>query len=110
MSEAVDPAPYEARLRKRLAELEARLDHIEHDLDAPPPADWEDRATEREGDEVLESLGASGALEIRQIKAALQRVAEGEYGWCVSCGAAISAERLNVVPHAPLCAACADRR
>lgn len=104
---ALDPTPYEAKLRARLAELEKRLDGIEHDLDEPAPTDWEDRASERGGDEVLESLGDAGAAEIAQIKSALQRVADGEFGWCVNCGKAIARERLDLVPHAARCRFCA---
>lgn len=104
---ALDPAPYKAKLRARLIELERRLDGIEHDLDEPAPADWEDRASERGGDEVLESLGGAGAAEIAQIKSALQRIDDGEFGWCVNCGKAIAAERLDLVPHAARCRFCA---
>lgn len=107
MTKAVDPAPYAARLRARLAELEGRLDDIERDLDAPGDPDVEERATEREGDEVLESLGSAGLAEIRAIKAALGRVDAGSFGYCVACGEPIAAARLDVVPHAPLCADCA---
>ncbi|MCR8550288.1 TraR/DksA family transcriptional regulator [Salipiger sp. P9] len=92
---------------KRLEELGARLEGIEDSLDAPRPKDWEESAVEREGDEVLESLGASGQAEIARIKAALQRMDEGEYGYCLNCGDAISEARLEVLPEAPLCAACA---
>ncbi|SDZ93920.1 TraR/DksA family transcriptional regulator [Rubrimonas cliftonensis] len=103
----VDPAPYAARLQARLAELRTRLEGIEHDLDETPNPDAEERATEREGDEVLESLGAAGLGEIRAIEAALDRIEEGEFGVCVACGGAIAAGRLDAVPHAPRCAKCA---
>ena len=66
-----DTAAMKRRLTRRLAELEGRLHDIEHELDEPMPADFEERATEREGDEVLESLGNAGLIEIRQITAAL---------------------------------------
>ena len=95
------------RLNDRLAELERRLEEIEHDLDETPSKDFEERATEREGDEVLESLGTSGLAEIRMIRAALDRMEEGEFGYCVSCGEPISEERLEVVPHAAKCRNCA---
>lgn len=104
---AEEIAAAKATLEKRLHELEHRLDDIEHDLDAPAPKDFEERATEREGDEVLESLGGAGLSEIRMIRAALQRVEDGVYGECVACGEAISPERLAVVPHAARCQKCA---
>ena len=100
-------AAAKARLEKRLHELEHRLDDIEHDLDAPAPADFEERATEREGDEVLEELGSTGLAEIRMIKAALDRIDDGVYGECVACGEWITLERLDAVPHAARCRRCA---
>jgi RNA polymerase-binding transcription factor DksA len=44
---------------------------------------------------------------MRQIKAALQRLVTGEYGFCVKCGAEIGDDRLNLLPHTPHCRACA---
>ena len=45
--------------------------------------------------------------EIRRIEAALRRVDEGEYGWCVECGEAVDPKRLEVDPAAARCADCA---
>jgi len=98
---------YEPRLRARLAELKARLTRIEHSLDEPPNPDFEERATERAGDEVRETLGQSGLEEIRMIEAALARIDAGEFGYCVNCGAPIGKARLDIVPHAPRCVKCA---
>ncbi|GAA6162687.1 TraR/DksA C4-type zinc finger protein [Pelagimonas sp. KU-00592-HH] len=94
-------------LLKRLSELDERLHLIEEELDAPNSKDWEEMAVEREGDEVLEQLGQSGQDEILRIRAALKRIRDGEYGICVRCGDDISAERLDVLPDAPLCKNCA---
>jgi RNA polymerase-binding transcription factor DksA len=105
----IDVARYKKRLLVRRAELQNRLDGIEADLDETPSADWEERATEREGDEVLEELGAAGAAELRMIAAALDRIEAGTFGECVACGAEISAERLDVLPHAPRCRHCAGK-
>jgi len=106
----VDTAKYREVLEARLTELQARLQEIDEALDSHQSKDWEELATEREGDEVLEQMGSSGRVEITKIKAALDRVEEGEFGYCVSCGDEISAERLDVVPHTPFCRNCADKR
>lgn len=103
----IDVDKMKARLLARLKELDHRLVDIEDDLDQPANPDFEDRATEREGDEVLESLGQAGLAEIRQIQAALKRVDIGEYGVCVACGEDISPERLNTLPATPRCQRCA---
>ena len=62
--------------------------------------DDEDRATEREDDEVMEQMGNAGLEELRAIEAALARIEDGIYGVCVSCGEPISAARLDVMPTA----------
>jgi RNA polymerase-binding protein DksA len=98
---------YEKLLRARMQELSQRLEEIADDLEEPPDPDAEERATERESDEVLESLGQAGLLEIKQIQAALERIRDGEYGVCVTCGEPIATERLDVVPHTPFCRDCA---
>lgn len=100
-------ASRKAQLEARLADLKGRLTGIESELDSHDAKDWEELATERESDEVLESMGVSGQQEIRQIEAALARIAEGEYGFCAKCGAEISQERLDVLPQTPFCHSCA---
>ncbi|MGB8815195.1 MAG: TraR/DksA C4-type zinc finger protein [Paracoccaceae bacterium] len=96
-----------AELEARLADLKSRLLHIEEELDSHNAQDWEELATEREGDEVLEGMGVSGQQEIRMIEAALKRIAAGEYGSCVKCGAEIGDARLDVLPYTPFCRDCA---
>ena len=102
-----DVSKFEIRLRNRLRDLNARLSGVEAEFDQPADADSEERASEREGDEVLESLGNAGLLEIRMIQAALGRIADGTFGECVACGELISEERRNAVPHAARCKRCA---
>lgn len=102
-----DSEKYKQILLARLKELDTRLHDIEHELDEPVEKDFEDRATEREGDEVLESLGNAGLIEIKKIQSALNRIQDGTFGECVSCGEEISPERLNTVPHAAQCRKCA---
>jgi RNA polymerase-binding transcription factor DksA len=103
----IDVQKYEKRLQDRLHELNERLESIEDDLDEPADPDAEERATEREGDEVLENLGNAGLAEIKMIQAALARIKNGTYGICVACGEPVSEERLDAVPHAPRCRNCA---
>lgn len=44
---------------------------------------------------------------LRQIEAALARLKEGEYGYCVICGEAIEPSRLSADPATPHCVGCA---
>lgn len=103
----MDVTAQKARLLTRRAEITGELERIGDQLDDPRPKDWEDQASERQGDEVLEALGQHDADELKRIDAALKRIEDGEYGFCAKCGEAISDERLDAVPEAPLCAACA---
>lgn len=104
-----ETATYRAALMRRLRQLDTRLHAIEAELDAPRARDWEEAATEREGDEVLERLGQSGEAEIARIRAALGRIRDGSYGICTGCGEQISRERLDILPETPLCRDCAAR-
>jgi DnaK suppressor protein len=48
-------------------------------------------------------------VEIARIDAALERMGEGEYGYCVSCGEDIGAARLDNNPSMPTCIDCASK-
>ncbi len=103
----IDITSHKMQLMKRLAELDARLHTIEHELDVEHSKDWDEAAVEREGDEVLEQLGQSGQEEIARIRAALKRIRDGNFGACTRCKDPISHERLQVLPATPLCKICA---
>ena len=92
----------------RIAELLAEAKEIDAELSEPHSRDWEERAMESEGDEVLEGLGHAAMAEARQIQAALTRIGEGTYGTCTSCGEPVGEKRLEAVPYAALCINCAN--
>jgi RNA polymerase-binding transcription factor DksA len=96
-----------SQLEQRYADLEARIASIDGELDQEHSSDWEEQAIEREGDEVLETMGISAQQEMRQIEAALERLDAGDYGLCVVCGERISDRRLDVLPYTPYCRNCA---
>ena len=50
------------------------------------------------------------AVELRRIAAALLRIDEGEFGYCINCGEEIARRRLELDPAAPLCVDCASGR
>jgi RNA polymerase-binding transcription factor DksA len=94
-------------LLERRKVLTEHLSEVEENLDETPPKDWEDRSSERQGDEVLESLGKVELNELRRIDAALDRIEAGTYGECQTCGAQISEARLDLLPDTPFCKNCA---
>jgi DnaK suppressor protein len=72
-------------------------------------ADWAEQATERENDEVLESLGNSAEQELLMINSALKRIDAGDYFRCSLCGEDIPVERLELLPFSSHCVSCADK-
>ncbi|NTF82940.1 TraR/DksA family transcriptional regulator [Rhizobium rhizogenes] len=98
---------YRALLDQRRRELQTRLRAIEHDFEEPRNPDDDDRATERNNDEVLEELGEAGKKELLAVQTALDRIEAGTFGACVKCGKPIGEQRLEAVPHTPFCQSCA---
>jgi RNA polymerase-binding transcription factor DksA len=95
------------QLERDLQERQARIEKIDNRLRQPGLEDWEEQATQRENDEVLESLGKQTVEEIAQIKLALDRIERGTYGTCARCGRPINMERLRAMPFATSCIRCA---
>lgn len=95
------------RMETRLKELTREAREIDAELHEPGDPDFEERAIEIEGEEILEGLGKVALDEIAQIKSALTRIELGTYGTCVNCGEEISEARLNAVPYAARCIKCA---
>ena len=95
------------QLEKRLSVLSIEARAIDAELHEPGNPDFEERAVEIEGEEILEGLGKVALDEIGQIKSALIRIDLGTYGVCVICGEDISDARLDAVPYAAKCIKCA---
>jgi DnaK suppressor protein len=66
------------------------------------------RRPDRDGydDDTLAALIASARQAVADTAQALRRMAEGSYGTCERCTAAIPLERLEVLPHARFCVPC----
>ena len=58
----------------------------------------------------LLGLLAGARRDLDAIERAAQRLADGAYGRCLRCGEPIPAERLDALPAAETCLACAARR
>jgi RNA polymerase-binding transcription factor len=56
------------------------------------------------------ALADAARRDLAEIEAALARLADGGYGICQACGAAISPERLAARPTARTCVGCPPRR
>ncbi len=60
----------------------------------------------------LNKVGAANsiAVTLADVERALEKLADGTYGTCDSCGEPISEERLDAIPSATLCISCARAR
>ena len=103
---AVDLKAIRKHLEVELQQRVSRAENIDNRLRQLGDQDWEEQATQRENDEVLESLDNQTAKEIEQIKQALRRIDDGQYGKCIHCGQAIARERLQALPYTATCIAC----
>ena len=104
------PAEARRRLTDTLETLRSRQQKVENHLrnrNQEVPRDWEEAATHRENDEVLEFLDGHGRSEIEQIESALRRLDRGTYGQCARCEETIDPRRLDAIPFTALCTRCA---
>jgi DnaK suppressor protein len=108
-----DDAAIEGRLRARRAEVtEAAAAH--QDDRRPVQLDQTrigrlSRMDALQDQAMAIELERRREVELARIDAALERLAEGEYGYCVTCGGAIEPQRLELDPAIPLCLGCARR-
>ena len=93
-------------LNARLSELQRHLSKVDSELHKRLSADSEDQAIELENQEALEVIERTDIREIRQIQAALKRIADGTYGVCARCGQSIDPRRLKALPTAITCISC----
>lgn len=101
---------FKLKLELLREKLTRRIDAIDTDIrHEGMSADWAEQASERENDEVLESLGNASALELIRIKKALDRIQSGDYFFCSECGDEIPAERLELLPFTTHCVNCAEK-
>ena len=97
----------QAKLQKKLEQLQRRVGKIEQDLRQTPEPDSEERAISQENDEVLEHLDDKGREELQLLQAALAHIDAGTYGICMKCGARISRSRLQALLYTATCIKCA---
>jgi DnaK suppressor protein len=102
----------QARLRALLEEHElereqARLAETAAER-SPDPTSAEGGSMVFEYEKEL-SVDANTEDLLRKAGNALERLDQGEYGICESCGVAIPVARLEVLPYTTLCVECAQR-
>lgn len=111
--------------REEIQQLRERLDRREAELLEEVRAKGDSSAPSKEPHNQVEDFGEQGeqrireALdqaeqerdvdELRQIAAAKERMARGEYGECVDCGVRIPFARLEAQPAAARCVPCQEK-
>jgi DnaK suppressor protein len=76
------------------------------ELRAQTAGDVVDAALDSAQDEISSQLAEVESRELSSIENALQRMRDGQYGICESCGCSIPMARLNALPYATLCINC----
>ncbi len=108
---ALDLKDMEARLRARLDALDAE-DRTATDSQAPVELDQESvgrlsRMDALQGQAMAVAAGVRRRQERDRIHAALRRIADDDFGWCLRCGDAIAEARLKNDPTVIHCIECA---
>lgn len=111
MRDESDDEGLKAHLSERLAALEA-AESLGEDERATVVLDQQSVGRLSRMDAMQrQAMAQAGARRVeaerRRIRAALARIAEGEYGYCKECGEEIAAKRLAVDPTVPTCVSCA---
>jgi DnaK suppressor protein len=101
-----------AAAQERVAGLAAQIEALAEQQALTTHDDEHDPEGVTIGFERAQMLGllAGARRDLDTIKRAAQRLADGEYGHCLRCGAPIPAERLEALPAAETCLGCASRR
>ena len=105
----------DAAVRETLVKLKAELEsfsEISEDARATVMLDQQavgrlSRMDALQGQAMAQASERQRRADIQRIEAALKRLDDGEYGYCVDCGEAIAAKRLEVDPAAAFCIRCA---
>ena len=106
------------QLAELKAELERQLARLERSMkvtdEAIRPVELDQTAVGRlsrmdslQNQAMTKNLRERETLKLVQLRGALARLENGDYGRCETCGSEIPIERLFVFPEAPVCGACA---
>lgn len=60
-----------------------------------------------QGQAMAQEVARRREVELKRIDAALKRIDDGDYGYCITCGEEIAVKRLELDPTAPTCINCA---
>jgi DnaK suppressor protein len=103
---------FRKRLEDRQQVLRKAVDRTREDgrvADQEAAQDIADRAASSYTKEFLFSQSNNDRQLLRLVESALQRIREGTFGECVSCGNEINPKRLEAVPWTRFCIECQEK-
>jgi RNA polymerase-binding protein DksA len=118
MSAAIDTEHYRKRLLEERERVQEAIDYLHEENSGSledetqeiqsdnHPGDMATATLDREIDYTLEE---NSERLLNAIDAALQRIEDGTYGTCQTCGQPIGAERLDALPYTTQCIDCKRR-
>lgn len=102
-------------MKERLLEMKAELSRLAHEHEHDSDIVELDQTTQGrlsrmdalQGQAMAQEVARRREAEIRRIDAALQRIDDDEYGYCIACGEEVALKRLELDPATPNCIDCA---
>jgi DnaK suppressor protein len=104
---------YKKRLLTKQEELRGMVSRTELDgrsADDDPTQDPADKAASSYNKEFLFSVSNGDRTLLAQVQEALDRLNDGTFGECVSCGLEMQPKRLEAVPWARHCIPCQEKQ
>ncbi|MBN1411525.1 MAG: TraR/DksA family transcriptional regulator [Spirochaetales bacterium] len=110
-------AEFTKQMRKALLELKEEIlytlaqesDEFRELIEDKDPKDLVDIATDDIDKRMLEILENQDIKRLNLIEAALSRIENERYGFCMKCSAKIPEDRLKAIPYATLCLPCKSK-
>jgi DnaK suppressor protein len=103
---------FRKRLESRQQELRRTVSRIEQDgrsVDEGSAQDIADRAASSYTKEFLFHQSNNDRQLLAMVESALERLRQGSFGECISCGKEINAKRLEAVPWTRHCIECQEK-
>lgn len=99
-----------ARIHSDTVQMEDNALNKDHNHNTSMPNHMAELGSGNFDQEFTLSLMATENNALDQIEAAIERVENGSYGVCETCGEPIPKKRLNAIPYAAQCVQCASQQ
>lgn len=103
---------FKSDLQERHSELTRAIDRTHEEIRAladSDPGDVIDSSCGNSSKEAVFTTYSHNRTQLRKVEAALERIADGDFGICAVCGGAIGLKRLQALPCANNCIDCQEQ-